>query len=98
MKLEPNNDNCLNASRAFVGCSFIKLIKSPVFFEEKYPKLIVEYSENNRILISFNNCPIKYAVKPNDKNVINPFKTNATEIIINIDTNDSDNPSELMIL
>ena len=35
IKCEPNNESCLNASNDFVGCSFIKLIKSPVFFEEK---------------------------------------------------------------
>ena len=52
---------------------------------------------NNLIFISFNNCPIRYAVKPNDKNVIIPFKINAVEIIINIETKDSDNPKELII-
>ena len=35
MKWDPNNESCLNASSDLVGCSLIKLIKSPVFFEEK---------------------------------------------------------------
>ena len=36
IKCDPRSDNCLNDSKAFVGCSFIRLIKSPIYYASLY--------------------------------------------------------------